>query len=491
MSSTSAEPRPRVFDRQMVLVASVTVLGSLIVIFDTTIVHVAVPSLVRGFDTSLSTVQWVSTAYLLALACVVPLTRWANDRFGLKRSWIASMSMFLLGSLLCGLADSMPLLIAARVVQGLGGGMLLPTGQSILARHAGPARLARVMAIVGIPAMLGPLLGPILGGLILSSFSWRWIFIVNLPVGAVALALAAVVLRRGELGESRQIDVVGLCLLPPGLALLVYSITDFGSTTAVTAPVAVSGGLGVALLAGFAFHALRTDHPLLDLRLLKNRAFRAAGSSMFLYLAGTNAILFLIQLYYQFARGASALRSAVLVAPSALGAMLVLLVAGRLLERFGARAIVLSGLAMVALGVLPLVFVGPDTSELWLSAAWFVRGVGVGAAATTLTTASYLTLRSKDIPNASTLISINQYVSGALGTAVVAVLLQHQLDDVTQGRGLDALAELDSAALTELGAPLAHAFGTLSWLPVALTVLAVLPALRLPGRSDAVTRSTP
>ncbi|GHH34750.1 MDR family MFS transporter [Lentzea cavernae] len=484
MSSTSTKPRPRVFDRQMSLVACVTVLGSLVVIFDTTIVHVAVPSLVRSFDTSLSAVQWVSTAYLLALAGVVPLTRWANDRFGLKRSWIASMSMFLVGSLLCGLADSMPLLIAARVVQGLGGGMLLPTGQSILARHAGPARLGRVMSIVGIPAMLGPLLGPILGGLILSSFSWRWIFIVNLPVGAIALALAVVVLDRGGPGESRRLDVVGLCLLPPGLALLVYGITDFGSTGAVTAPVVVGSGLGVALLCGFVFHALRAEHPLLDLRLWKNRAFRAAGSSLFLYLAGTNAVLFLIQLYFQFARGASALESALLVAPSAFGAMLVLLFAGCVMERFGARALALCGLAMVFLGVLPMAFIGPDTSDVWLAACWFVRGVGVGAASTPLTTASYLTLRSADIPGASTLMSINQYVAGALGTAVVAVLLQHQVDGITGGRGVDALAELDDAARAQLSPSLADAFATLSWLPIALTVLAVIPALLLPGRAE-------
>lgn len=293
----------KVFDRRMTLVASVTVLGSLISVFDTTIVQVAVPSLVRSFDTSLPTVQWVSTVYLLALASVVPLTAWANDRFGTKRVWIASMAMFLFGSLLCGLANSMSLLIVARAVQGVGGGMLLPTGQTILAREAGPGRLGRVMAVVGIPSMLGPLLGPVFGGLILSRLSWRWIFFVNLPLGVLGIAMAWVILDRGESGAARKLDLIGLALLPPGLALLVYSISEFGNAGRVSSPVALGGGLGIALVAVFVVHALRAAHPLLDLRLWKHAALRSAQTAMFLYLAGTNAVLFLVQLYYQFARG--------------------------------------------------------------------------------------------------------------------------------------------------------------------------------------------
>ncbi|MEU6849753.1 DHA2 family efflux MFS transporter permease subunit [Actinacidiphila alni] len=470
----------------MTLVASVTILGSLISVFDTTIVQVAVPSLVRGFDTSLFTVQWVSTVYLLALASVVPLTAWANDRFGTKRVWIASMAMFLFGSLLCGLANSMALLVVARAVQGIGGGMLLPTGQTILAREAGPGRLGRVMAVVGIPSMLGPLLGPIFGGLILSRLSWRWIFFVNLPLGLLGIAMAWVILDRGDRGMPRKLDLVGLALLPPGLAALVYGISEFGNAGRVSAVVAVSGGLGIVLVALFVAHALRAPHPLLDLRLWKHAALRAAQAAMFLYLAGTNAVLFLVQLYYQFARGDSAIKAALLVSPSAFGAMLVLTAAGRVMDRRGPRPVIVFGLLMITLGVFPLTMVGPDTSDVWLSVCWFVRGIGVGATATPLTAAGYATLRSEEIPGASTLMSIVQYVAGALGTAVAAVLLQRRLSGVTGGGGVQSLAGLSDAARRRVAPELADAFGGLFWFTVALAALAIVPALLLRTRPPAV-----
>ncbi|WP_188279585.1 MDR family MFS transporter [Streptomyces sp. CBMA29] len=467
----------------MTLVATVTILGSLISIFDTTIVQVAVPSLVRSFDTSLATVQWVSTVYLLALATVVPLTGWANDRFGSRRVWIASMAMFLFGSLLCGLANSMALLIAARAVQGIGGGMLLPTGQTILAREAGPGRLGRVMTVVGIPSMLGPLLGPIFGGLILSSLSWRWIFFVNLPLGALGIGLAWVVLDRGEAGVPRKLDLIGLALLPPGLALVVYGISDFGDAGRVSPSVALTGGLGIALIAAFVVHASRAAHPLLDLRLWRHAALRSAQIAMFLYLAATNAVLFLVQLYYQFARGDSAIKAGLLVAPSAFGAMLVLTTAGRVMDKRGPRVVIVFGLLMVTAGVLPLTMIGPDTSDVWLSVCWFVRGVGVGATATPLTAAGYATLRSHEIPGASTLMSIVQYVAGAMGTAVAAVLLQRRLSGFTDGGGVQSLAVLSDTARQRLAPELADAFGGLFWLAVALSVLAIVPAVMLRTRA--------
>src|SRR5580658_10015128 len=172
-------------------IASVVILGSIMSILDTTIVAVALDTLAKDFRVTVSTIQWVTTGYLLALAVVIPVTGWAVDRFGAKRVWMLSLTLFIVGSSLCGLAWSANSLIAFRVLQGVGGGMLLPVGQSMLARAAGPQRMGRVMSIIGVPMVMGPVLGPVLGGLIISNYSWRWIFYVNVPIGIVALALSA------------------------------------------------------------------------------------------------------------------------------------------------------------------------------------------------------------------------------------------------------------------------------------------------------------
>ena len=305
------------FDPRMIAVASVTVMGSFMSILDTTMVNVAVPTFVRSFRTSLSNVQWVTTGYILALAVVIPLTRWAADRFGTKRVWLVSVLLFTLGSLLCGLSWSLPTLIASRVIQGLGGGMILPTGQTILAREAGPHRLGRVMTVVGVPQFLAPLLGPVAGGLVLSTVSWRWIFFINLPIGVIALIRGRRILEAGELGTPERIDFLGMALLSPGFALLIYGIAEFGNVGAITSLVASTFLGGLSLLGLFAAHALRVERPLLDLRLWKNKSLAAATSVLFIFSSGLQAAVFSVQLYYQIGRGYSPLHAALLLAPGA------------------------------------------------------------------------------------------------------------------------------------------------------------------------------
>src|ERR1700754_91772 len=190
-------------DRALLRLASVVVLGTIMSILDTTIVNVAIDTLGRELHSSLSTIQWVATGYLLALATVIPLSGWAMERFGGKRAWMTSVALFLCGSALCGLAWNTTSLIAFRVLQGFGGGMIMPIGQAILAQAAGPERMGRIMSVIGVPTLLGPTLGPVIGGLIVDNASWRWIFFVNLPVGTVALALAARVLPGVEARAGR------------------------------------------------------------------------------------------------------------------------------------------------------------------------------------------------------------------------------------------------------------------------------------------------
>src|SRR6188472_3585063 len=208
MSSTAAPAQG--LDRKLLAVAGVVVLGAVMSILDTTVVNVAINTLSRDFDTDLATIQWIVTGYTLALATVIPITGWAADRFGTKRLYILAILLFVAGSALCGAAWSAESLIFFRVLQGLGGGMLMPAGMTILTRAAGPQRVGRVMAIIGIPMMLGPIVGPILGGWLVDDVSWRWIFFINIPIGIAALALSLRVLPRDETSRHERFDALGL-----------------------------------------------------------------------------------------------------------------------------------------------------------------------------------------------------------------------------------------------------------------------------------------
>ena len=212
--------------REVWVVAAVVVVGVIMSILDTTIVNVALETLSRELDAPLSTIQWVATGYLLALAIVIPLTGWMTERFGSKKIWMVSVALFGVGSALCGLAWSAESLIFFRVLQGIGGGMIMPTGMALLAQTAGVGRVGRVMSVIGVPMLLGPILGPVIGGLIVDSVSWRWIFYVNVPIAILALVLAARLLKADAgRADAGRLDWLGLALLSPGLAAIVFGLS--------------------------------------------------------------------------------------------------------------------------------------------------------------------------------------------------------------------------------------------------------------------------
>src|ERR687888_1637451 len=231
--------RERILTPEILALSAVVVLGTIMTILDATIVNVALATLGRDFETSISTVQWVATIYLLAFASVIPLTGWASERFGAKHVWLASLGVFMLGSLLSGLAWTIGSLIAFRALQGLGAGMILPLGQTLLAQAAGPGRMARVMSVIGVPMLLAPIFGPVIGGALVGGASWRWIFFVNLPVGAVALALALRLLPNVPARHDARLDLRGLVLLAGGIAAAVYGLSVVGSSGASATAVGV------------------------------------------------------------------------------------------------------------------------------------------------------------------------------------------------------------------------------------------------------------
>jgi EmrB/QacA subfamily drug resistance transporter len=485
--SEARAPRaaPPGLDAGVLAIAGVVVLGAVMSILDTTIVNVAIDALSREFHTSLTTIQWVSTGYMLALATVIPLTGWAADRFGTKRLYIISIVLFLAGSALSGMAWSAGSLIAFRVLQGLGGGMIMPAGMTIMTRAAGPTRVGRVMSIVGVPMLLGPVLGPILGGWLVDDISWRWIFYVNLPIGAVALALAARILPRDVPQPSQRLDAVGLALLSPGLALFVYGLSETASSGGIgSVKVWLPILAGIALIAGFARHALRTTQPLIELRLFANRTVRASALTTLFFGSAFFGAMLLLPLYYQIVRGDSALDAGLLLAPQGLGAMVTMPIAGRLTDRTGAGRIVLVGLALVLIGTVPFAFVKADSSYWLLGAALFVRGMGMGATMMPAMSAAYQTLTRAAVARATTALNIVQRVGGSIGTAVLAVVLQHQITHRiaggAAGGGLAAVQSVPAGTKAQIAPEISAAFAHTFWWALGATLIAVIPALMLP-----------
>lgn len=458
--------------RALVTLALTVMLGAFAVQLDATMVGVATNTLLRQFDAPLSTLQWVGTGYLLAMAVVIPLTGWAVDRFGFRATWVACVTLFLAGSLLCGAAWSAGSLIGFRVVQGLGGGMLLPLAQAVLARAAGPERMGRLMGVIGVPAMLGPVLGPVLGGLIVADLSWRWIFYVNVPVCLAAVLLALRTMPTDRATAAPRPDLVGLCLLSPALAAIVYGLSEAGSRGGFTGGrvlLPLVGGL--ALLAGFVAHALRAADPLVDLRLLRLRSFAASTAVVFLAGGTLFGAMVLLPLYYQQVHGDSALRAGALLAPQGVGLAVSLIVSGRLTDRIGPRPIVLAGLLLTGAGTLVFTQVSTHTGAVELTAALLASGAGLGAVLVPVTAAALRGVRSAAIPRAVTATRIFQQVGASFGGAVLAVVLQRQIADRAAGA---AGGRPDPAAL-------AGAFGSAFWWALAFLALAAIPALLLPA----------
>ena len=497
---TSTDTKSFTLGPELQRTSTVVVLGSIMSILDTTIVAVALATLGRDFHVSVTTIQWVATGYLLALALVTPVSGWAVDRFGAKRIWMTSITLFVIGSSLCGLAWSADSLIFFRVLQGIGGGMLLPVGQSILARAAGPQRMGRVMSIIGVPMVMGPVLGPVLGGLIVSNYSWRFIFYINVPIGIISLILASRWLPKfdGEERLSTPFDTLGFCLLSPGLALLLYALSEVGTTGSFTSmSVVVSFVLGLALTLGFVLHALRAKYPLLDLHPFRNRNFAIANVCIFVIGATLFGSMFLLPIYYQVARGQEAWQAGLLMAPQGLGAACIMRWAGTITDRFGPRRVVPAGILLMAAATVPFAFVTTSTSEALLAVTLFARGLGLGLSMMPVTAAAYYDLNHAEIPKASTVMNIVRLVGGSVATALFAVVLERQIIEnlgpaAAKAGGSAGIISSAGKLPPQIADPVAAAFAHTFWWSVGAILIAFVPTLFLPnhrgrpGTSDVV-----
>ena len=460
----------------------VVVLGTIMAILDTTIVAVALDTLAKDFHVSIATISWVTTGYLLALAVVIPVTGWAIHRIGAKPLYITSLVLFILGSVACGLAWSATSLIVFRVLQGIGGGMLMPVGQTIMARAAGVQRMGRVMGIIGVPTLLGPILGPVIGGAIVTGTTWRWIFFVNVPIGLVALVLAFRFLSDTARDSNHRFDLPGFLMLSPGLALVVYGLSEVGNRGTFLAPTVLwCLGVGLLLIVGFVLRSLRAPEPLMEMRLFKNRNFSISSICIFLTGATLYGTMFLLPLYYQIVRGQSPWMAGLMMAPQGIGAAIVMRPAGMWADRKGTRSVVPLGMVILAIGTFAYTQVSATTNYWFLAGALFVRGIGLGFGMMPVFAAAYRDLAHAEIPRATTATNILRQVGGSLGVAVFAVVLQTQITHRLHVPGGQALGMSAATLPVSVVTKLAEAFATSFWWSFAVCVLAIIPALLLPS----------
>jgi EmrB/QacA subfamily drug resistance transporter len=362
--------------------------------------------------------------------------------------------------------------------------MLMPVGFTLIAQSAGPRRVGRALGIVGVPILLGPIFGPIVGGFIVDNAGWQWIFVVNLPIAVVAIILAARVLRPDAgRADAGRFDWLGAALLCPGLAGVVFGLSETESTGGIGHPVAFGPIIaGLVFVGLFAWHSLRIEGPLMDLRLFRSPGFRAAAGTTFVLGGALFGTLLVFPLYYQVDRGESALSAGLLLAPQGIGAAMMLPISGRLTDRLGGGPVVVVGYLVLATATLPFIFVTAHTSYALLAAMLFVRGIGLGSSVQPSAAAAYQLLRSAQVPRATATLNALRQIGGSIGTTLLAVVLQHEgaaaLSPAGSGSG-GLLSPLAPAERARISGPVANAFGhTFMW-AFALALLALIPAVAL------------
>jgi EmrB/QacA subfamily drug resistance transporter len=499
--SPGADPADEGLDRETLIVAGVVMLGAIMSILDTTVINVAVDHLAVAFNSSLTTIQWVVTGYTLSLAAVIPATGWAADRFGTKRLYLTSLVLFTIGSILSGLSWSAESLIVFRVLQGLGGGMIMPAVMTITTRKAGPHRMGRIMGVLGVPMLVAPIVGPILGGWLVDDVSWRWIFFINVPIGILAFVLGQIVLDPDEPQPTHRLDWIGMLLLSPGLALLIYGLAEsstygFGAARALL-PILV----GALLIAGFFAHSWRTDEPLIDIRTFTHTRAGAAAGVFLLFAISYFGSFLLVPLYYQSVRGATALDAGLLLVPQGLGAMVTMPIGGRITDRQGPWWLPSVGLPLLIIGIIPFAFVTATTSYVLLCGLNFVLGLGMGLSMMPTMTAAMQSVPASAIARTSTAMNIIRQGGASIGTAILSVILASQINSGLHLRthgshgGFAAVAHLSPARQAHIKGPLASAFAHSFVYAVALLVVAFIPAVAMAiysrGRAGPAKSATP
>jgi EmrB/QacA subfamily drug resistance transporter len=467
--NTQAARRSQGLDYKWIL-AMVVILGVFMSILDQTIVNIAIPRLQTAFGADIHSVQWVLTAYILAQGVATPTAAYFADTLGIKRFYIISLGAFTLGSALCGLAWSLPILITFRVLQGLGGAALFPLSITLLFREFPPQERGTAMGFFGVPALLAPALGPTLGGYLVTFVGWQAIFYINVPIGIIAIILSTLLIREYRPEGQTRFDPVGFIFVSIGLISLLYALSSastdgWGSTT-------VLGFLSIGLISLGIFVAAeliianRGGHPLLDLRLFANGPFRAGMIANMFVVFSLFGGLFLFPLYLQNVRGLSAFQSGLILLPQALAAMVSVIIGGRLVDRIGVRAVMIPGLLILAYATWQLTFISVNSPYGWLQLMFILRGIALGLTVQPLTVAMMSEMPPRQLAQASSLSTVNRAVASSFGIAVLATLVQtqtqlhfgHLAEQVTASSPLGELVTRIQALLVARGADTASAY---------------------------------
>jgi EmrB/QacA subfamily drug resistance transporter len=409
---------------QKIAVGVVFVSAMFMNIMDITIVNVALPTIGRDFNIAPTAVDGVVIAYLVSLAVFIPASGWLGDRFGGKRVLLIAIVVFTLGSVLCGVAQNMTELVLFRVVQGAGGGMMAPVGMAMLYRVFPPAERVRAASIMTLGTTMAPAVGPVLGGFLVTNFSWRWVFFVNLPIGIAAVIFGAFFLERTGAIDAGRFDVPGFVLGGAGLGLVMYGVSE-GPLLSWSSPEVIATCIsGAVLLVAFVLVELRTSRPMVDLHLLRERLFRSTNGVMFLAAAAFLGMLYLIPLYFQDARGLSALQSGLSTFPEAFGVMIGAQFASRLIyPRVGPRRHITGGLIGLALSMLALTQISVTTNLWYIRGLMFVLGWMMAQVMVPNQAASFAKITPESMGRASTFFNTMRQVGSATGVAILSTVL--------------------------------------------------------------------